>query len=294
MEDTGRRRSSRLAAKGVTTTPRAEPTPKKTAKSVEKPTPNKRAKRKIADVILPEAKKTKTVEEKKLPETANENNIEENNTVAPMEVEENESLASSKVEQNDEPAEDKKIETPLKDATSEIVENNLTADVVEKETEQVEEVSEVIEEPIVQKDNTEPLKNNDVSLDADSKPEPPINVVESNGTDEKQEEEKEIIEIVEEKINNDIDAAKEVTSNGDTTNEIKSNGNESELVEQNAKVIETDLKAAVTATTPASPVIIKELDELERIDLLRPETVNVTVTSEDKTPSVEQSTTVMS
>ncbi|VVC27147.1 Hypothetical protein CINCED_3A007643 [Cinara cedri] len=294
-QDNGRRRSSRLAAKGVTTPSRTESASKKSAKSVEKPTPNKRAKRKIAEVALPDAKKTKTAEEKS-PGEINENNVEKTNAT-PMDVEVKESLSSSEVEKNED------IETMLIEIKQpEIVENNLidvdiekkeeVADTIAVSEEAVSEetvsekpvsektVSETADEP-VKKDITEPL-NNDVSQDTEPKPDPVIVVENSKGNDNKEEE------VAEEQLNNDVDAVKDV--NGDVNEVESTNGNELEAVEQNNGDIETDLKAAVTATIPAANTILSNNDvsELENVA----ETVNVT--PDDKAPNVDQSTTVVS
>jgi len=89
----GRRRSSRLAARGVTTTtPKVETIAKKTAKTPEKP---KRAKRKTTEgvVELPEAKKTKTTNKDDevgvVQQEQTTNSVEKNNVsvvIAPMDV----------------------------------------------------------------------------------------------------------------------------------------------------------------------------------------------------------------
>lgn len=112
-QEGGRRRSSRLAARGVST-PKTE-TIKKALKSSEKP---KRTKRKTAEEVveLSETKKNKTSEE-----IDNPNDIEKNEVsdVTPMDEAANE----TNVEETDKPTIEDKTDTLAQDSTEEIIEN---------------------------------------------------------------------------------------------------------------------------------------------------------------------------
>ncbi|KAL4100620.1 hypothetical protein QTP88_020658 [Uroleucon formosanum] len=312
----GRRRSSRLAARGIVTTPKAEIIVKKTAKSSEKP---KRSKRKTTEetVELPEAKKTKTddIDNPKKNET---NNVDENDVsgISPMDVDnvgETNVSPPSDVEKKDLPTVEEKTDELLEDSKDQEAVEKLPATNNEKEgdnksvDETEDEKSEVTEEPIKVKDPeiTEPPKN-DTSQD-EAKQEP-VALENTNGKSE----EKEKIESVEE-IVNDIGfcvATKDiVTPNGDTDEQVKSTNGDGSVTDIEAiepikalhdetnHVEETDLKA-VTATTantttnndaPIVDQVEKELDKAADnvVD-------NISASADDNAPKVDQLSTVVS
>lgn len=316
----GRRRSSRLAARGVTT-PRTEVTVKKTVKSSEKP---KRSKRKTTEEVieLPEAKKTKTEnktssDEIDNVETNNANDVEKNE-VSAMDVDNNETnvLPSSNVEENDKPTIEDKTDVPTQDSKEqEIVENipvakedkekvdaSLSTD--DKKPEAAED-SAKIKDP----ETTEPPKN-DVSQE-ETKPEPVVSE-NSNGTIG----EKETVEPVEvTKIDTGFRVATKdtLTSNGNANDKVKpeiksTNGDQSiqkleandavkALREDKNHTIETEIKAVTTPTiiitttnNDASSVeqVEKELDKtVENVD-------NKSISVDDNAPNVDQSSTIVS
>jgi len=312
----GRRRSSRLAARGIVTTPKAEIIVKKTVKSSEKP---KRSKRKTTEEIieLPEAKKTKTEDKTASddidnPEENKTNNVDENDVsgISPMDVDnvEETNVSPSDVEKKDLKTVEEKTDVLLEDSKDQKAVEKLpvTNDDKEKDNKSVDETedekSETTEELIKVKDPeiTEQPKN-DTSQD-EAKP-GPVALENTNGKSE----EKEKIESVEE-IVNDIGfcvATKDVvTPNGDADEQVKSNGDES-ITEIEAKepikalhddtnhVEETDLKA-VTATTaittnndaPIVGQVEKELDNV--VDN------NISASADDNAPKVDQLSTVVS
>lgn len=312
----GRRRSSRLAARGIVTTPKAETIVKKTVKSSEKP---KRSKRKTTEetVELPEAKKTKT-DDIDNPEKNETNNVDENDVsgISPMDVdnvEETNVSPPSDVEKKDLPTVEEKTDELLEDSKDQEAVEKLpvTNDEKEKDNKSVDETkdekSEVTEEPIKVKDPeiTEQPKN-DTSQD-EAKQEP-VALENTNGKIE----EKEKIESVEE-IVNDIGfcvATKDiVTPNGDTDEQVKStNGDESitdieaiepikALHDETNHVEETDLKA-VTATTAITtnndaPIV----DQVEKeLDKAADNVVdnNISASADDNAPKVDQLSTVVS
>ncbi|XP_060857256.1 myelin transcription factor 1-like protein [Metopolophium dirhodum] len=313
----GRRRSSRLAARGIVTTPKAEIIVKKTVKSSEKP---KRSKRKTTEetIELPEAKKTKTEDKTSSDEIGNPeenetNNVDENDVsgISPMDVdnvEETNVSPPSDVEKKDLKTVEEKTDVLLEDSKDQEAVEKLpvTKDDKDKDNKSVDETedekSETTEELIKVKDSeiTE-QPNNDTSQD-EAKP-GSVALENTNGKSE----EKEKIESVED-IVNDIGfcvATKDVvTPNGDTDEQVKSNGDESTteieakepikaLHDDTNHVEEKDLKA-VTATTaittnndaPIVDQVEKELDNV--VDN------NISASADDNAPKVDQLSTVVS
>jgi len=312
QEGNGRRRSSRLAARGIVTTPKAETIVKKTVKSSEKP--NKRSKRKTTEetIELPEAKKTKTEDKASSDEIDNPkknktNNVDENDVsgISPMDVdnvEETNVLAPSDAEKKDLPIVEEKTDVPLEDSKDqEVVEKLPVAnDEKEKDNKSIDtedKKSEITEEPIKVKDAeiTEQLKD-----------EPKQESVALENTNGKSDE-KEKIESVEEIVNNDIGfcvATKDVvTPNGNTEEQVKAtNGDEQITVIEASEPIkvlhvETDFKT-VTATTaittnndgPVIEQVEKELDKAAGNVVDN----NINASADDNAPKVDQLSTVVS
>lgn len=316
--NSGRRRSSRLAARGVTT-PRAEAAVKKTVKSSEKP---KRSKRKTTEEVieLPEAKKTKT-ENKTSDEVDNAeiNNASdvEKNEISAMDVDNNDTsvLPPSSEEENAKPTIEDKTDAPTQDSKEQEVIENIP---VAKENKEKIDTSlstddkkqtEAAEDSIKIKDpeTTEPLKN-DV-LQEETKQESVV-LENSNGTSD----EKETVEPVEViKSDNGFCVAKDnITPNGDTNDTVKpeiksTNGDQSlqklevietiKVLEDKNHTIETEIKAVTTPTivitassNDASSVeqVEKELEKtVENVD-------DKSIPADDNAPIVDQSSTVVS
>ncbi|KAL5236641.1 hypothetical protein ACI65C_004051 [Semiaphis heraclei] len=315
QEGTGRRRSSRLAAKGIVTTPKVETIVKKSVKSSEKP---KRSKRKTTEetIELPEAKKTKTEDKTSSdeidnPEKNKTNNVDENDVsgISPMDVDnvEETNVSASDVEKKELPTVEEKTDVPLEDSKDQEVVEKLPVANDEKEKEKSVETedkkSEITEEPIKVKDPEiiEQPKND--SFKDEPRQEPPVALENTNGKSD----EKEKIEPVEETVNNDIGfcvATKDVvTPNGDTEELVKAtNGDDPITVVEEIEPIkvlhvETDLKA-VTATTaiatkndePVNEQVEKELDKAvgNVVDN------NINASADDNAPKVDQLSTVVS
>lgn len=328
QEGNGRRRSSRLAARGIVTTPKADIIVKKTIKTSEKP---KRSKRKTTEEIieLPEAKKTKTEgkasDEVDNPEENETNNVEnvENDVsgISSMDVDNVETNVSppSDEEKKDLPAIEKKTDVvPLEDSEDQEVSKDedlvdeklpVTNDEKDKDNASVEtedDKSEIAEEIIKMKDPelTEQPKK-DVSQD-----EPKQELVALENTNGKSDE-KEIIES-EEIVNNDIGfcvATKDdiVTSNGDTDEQVKStNGDESvtetvaiepfKIYYVDSNHVETDLKAVTTTTAIATNKDVPVVDQVEKeLDKTADNVAdNTSVSADDNAPKVDQLSTVVS
>jgi len=316
----GRRRSSRLAARGIVTTPKAEIIVKKTVKSSEKP---KRSKRKTTEgtIELPEAKKTKTEDktsdEIDNPEENGINNVDENDVsgISPMDVDnvgETNVSPPSEVEKKDLKTVGEKTDVPLEDSKDQEAVEKLpvTNDDKEKDNKSVDETedekSETTEELIKVKDPeiTEQPKNDTSQGEAKQGT---VVLEKTNGKSE----EREKIDSVEE-IVNDIGfcvATKDVvTPNGDTDEQLKSNGDESikelkdnepikAIHDDTNHVEETDAKS-VTATTaittnndaPIVDQVEKELDKAADIVVDN----NISASADDKAPKVDQLSTVVS
>jgi len=329
QEGNGRRRSSRLAARGVMTTPKAESIVKKTLKSSEKP---KRSKRKTTEEIieLPEAKKTKTEEKKSEDKVDNPgknvtndvNNVENDvSGILPMDVEENDISGispidndetnvspPSDVEKKDLPTIEEKTDEPLEDSKDQKVVEKLpvTGDEKEKDNMLVETKDEKpeITEELIKKKDPEITEKPDNDASEDEPKQEPAALENSNG-------ENKTIESVEEIVNNDIGlcvAAKDIiTPNGDTDEQIKSTNGDQSFTEKEAiepiKVlhddtnhVETDLKAVTTTTAistnndePIVEQVEKELDKAAD-DVVD----NISVSADDNAPKVDQLSTVVS
>lgn len=299
-QEGGRRRSTRLAARGVST-PKTETPVKKANKNSEKP---KRAKRKTVEEVveLPDSKKSKTDDDTSFDTTDKPenktNNVEQNDvsSVTPMDED-------NKEENDNKPAVVEKADVSIQDS-KEQTDNNSASN------EKKENIDIVIEEkqPEVNKEPeiVEQLKN-DVSQE---KPlQEPVVLENTNGKID----DKKTVESVKE-INNDNGfcvAAKDITPNGDTDTQIKSTTNGDELVtepeaieptkviyDNTNHVAETDLKPVTTPpsvnTTTNNDVsgveqVAKELDKVvdNAVD-------NVTVSADDNAPKVDQSSTIVS
>lgn len=310
-QDTGRRRSSRLAARGVTT-PKTEVVVKKTLKSSEKP---KRTKRKINEDIekLTDAKKTK-IEEKTHNEVETHKERKTNDIVMKdvsvvIEMDENNIKANmmlSKAEQNNKPIIEKKpavISTEPCKQTMDIDEKK-EVDVPLESSD--ENQTETTEEPTkVKEPENNDQKENDVSQDETKQESVCLENV--NGKkDEKETVEEEIIKSdIELCVNKDT-----VTPNGDTGDQEKpANGDEpvaetetiepiTVLQDDTNHIIETDLKAvsiptiAITASNTDTTSV--EGDEKELDKVVNNVVDNMSVTVENNTPNVDQSSTVVS
>lgn len=252
----GRRRSSRLAARGITTTPKAETAVKKIAKSSEKP---KRAKRKTAEEVieLPEAKKTKTDKPNNEVNNPKEetHNVEKNDSsavVTPIDVEnvETDGCPPSSIKNNAlQTVEEKTDENaPLKDSKEEVGEK--TSSEVEKDIVAAPAIDdktkpEVIKEPI----KIIEQEKNDVRQ---GEPEQEPIVLTNSESDDKK-----TVELVVEAVKNDngicVTAKDTATPNGNIVEQVKATngGNKSDAVEpikvlndNTNHVVETDLKSA--------------------------------------------------
>lgn len=300
-QEGGRRRSTRLAARGVST-PKTETPAKKTIKSSEKP---KRAKRKtIEEVVeLPDSKKSKTEDETSFdttdkPENNKTNNVEQNDVSAVTPMDED-----NKEENDNKPSVIEKVDVSIQDSKEQTDKNSASNDKKENIDIALEEKQpEVAKEPEI----VEQLKN-DVSQEKDLQE--PVVLENTNGKID----DKKPVESVKE-INNDNGfcvAAKDITPNGDTDTQIKSTTNGDELITESeaiepTKVIydntnhvaETDLKAVTTPlsvnTTTNNDVSGVEQD-VKELDKVVDNTVdNMTVSADDNAPKVDQSSTVVS
>lgn len=283
-QESGRRRSSRLAARG---TPSKAESVKKPIKSVEKP---KRSKRKTTEeaIELPEAKKTKTEETSDELDSSIEKKSNDVSGITPMDEENVEADVSLTpiVEQNENPAVEEKTDIP----DSKEKEDNELNSVAKDEKVDKSLTNDDEEKPTLIKDaeNVEQPKN-DVSK------EEPVAVEDTNGKNDDQEK----IEPVEETLKNDIEflgASKDITPNGDTNDQVKSNGDKS-ITEPEAiepiKVLhdntnhlaETDLKT-VTATSK------NEVSNVEQVGKVGEIAADNTV--EDNASNVDKPSTVIS
>lgn len=123
-QESGRRRSSRLAARGIITTPKAEIIVKKAnVKSSEKP--NKRSKRKTTEEIieLPEPKKSKT-EDKSSSDEVEENEVDN--------VAKNDISGISPMDVDEPPIKEKKDLTKVEEKTAVPLEDSKDEEVVDK------------------------------------------------------------------------------------------------------------------------------------------------------------------
>lgn len=286
-QESGRRRSSRLAARG---TPTKAEIVKKPIKSVEKP---KRSKRKTTEeaIELPEAKKTKTEETSDELDSSVENKANDVSGVTPMDEEnvETDVTLPPIVEQNVTPAVEEKTDIPDSKekeddeinsvAKDENVDKSLTID----EEDKPEEKPTLIKEPEIAEQ-----PKNDVSK------EEPVALEDTNG---KSDEEK--IESAVETEKNDVEfrvANKDITSNGNTNDQLKSNGDKS-ITEPEAiepiKVLhdntnhltETDIKT-VTATSKND---VSNAEQVEKVgDIVTDNTID------DNTSNVDKPSTVLS
>lgn len=229
QESGNRRRSSRLAARGVATTPKPEIVVKKSLKSTEKP---KRSKRKTSEEASETSisKKTKTEEKKssKALDEEKEKEINDVSTDVPMDVDNIEStvLTSSNVETNDKPEVEEKTDAPLQDSKDqEVIEKtsvttndekkdstSLPIDKMEKP--QATEEPEIKEEPADEKEVTEPKETksteqltNNVSQEEPKQQDPVL----ENGNDKNDGEK--VVQSAEENEKSDTtNATKDVTT----------------------------------------------------------------------------------
>lgn len=330
----GRRRSSRLAARGIMTTPKAESIVKKTLKSSEKP---KRSKRKTTEEIieLPEAKKTKTEEKKSEDkvdnpgknETNDVNNVEndvsgispmdvENDIsgISPIDVDNDETNVSppSDVEKKDLPTIEEKTDEPLEDPKDQKVVEKLpvTGDEKEKDNVSVEtkdEKPEITEELIKMVEDPEVTEKPENDVSQDEPKQEPVALENSNGKNN----ENKTIESVEEIVNNDIElcvAAKDIiTPNGDTDEQVKSTNGDQSITEKEAiepiivlhddtNHVETDLKGVTTTTAITTNNDEPIVEQVEKeLDKAGANVVdNISVPADDNAPKVDQLSTVVS
>lgn len=272
-----RRRSSRLAARGVVGTPRAEVV-KKPPKTSEKP---KRSKRKTSEEIieLPDAKKIKTEvttssdEINKAEDNKTNNLTNDLSAVTPINVDNIE----NNEEPNDKSANDELTEkiiekTPVNNEEKEKIDSSLKAD----DEEQIKNL-EITEQP---KNEVE----ESISI--------PVKLENSNGNDE---------------VAKPVDNIEFSTANGDTEEmKLTTNGNksapESEAIEpikvrhgDTNHVVETELIKAIPVTAITN--INKDASndgQVTKEHVVENSVGNVAVTADAKAPIVDQSSTVMS
>lgn len=272
-----RRRSSRLAARGVVGTPRAEVV-KKPPKTSEKP---KRSKRKTSEEIieLPDAKKIKTEvttssdEVNKAEDNKTNNLTNDLSAVTPINVDNIE----NNEEPNDKSANDELTEkiiekTPVNNEEKEKIDSSLKAD----DEEQIKNL-EITEQP---KNEVE----ESISI--------PVKLENSNGNDE---------------VAKPVDNIGFSTANGDTEEmKLTTNGNksapESEAIEpikvrhgDTNHVVETELIKAIPVTAITN--INKDASndgQVTKEHVVENSVGNVAVTADAKAPIVDQSSTVMS
>lgn len=307
-QEGGRRRSTRLAARGVASPIAESPVVKKAVKSTEKP---KRAKRKpTEDVVdLPDSKKSKS---------------EENSSDETDKPEENKTNNIEKIEEVDEPAipsikKDSQDEDDIPRVTGVIVRKNTDESIPDSKTqddnisdaddkkEVVEDSEESANEEKQQPETQEPevaeQQKNDVSQEK-----PDLVAVENNGDDKKTAESvKAII------VNNDNGfcvAAKDlVTSNGDTDAQINTANGEKETPKPEAvepikvlhdntnHVAENDLKSVTSATvntTSNNDVSGVEQVEKEQDKVIDNANDEIIVSTNDSAPNVDQPSTIVS
>jgi len=321
-QETGsvRRRSSRLAARGITTTPKVETTGKKTAKSSEKP---KRTKRKTNEEVieLPEVKKTKTdnklddkLEDAKEVKT---NNVEKNvsDVITPMDV-------------------DNVVETYVSPPSN--VKNNNALQTVGEKTDEISKE----EEKVGVKTSSEIEKDKTAASLADDKVQPvaakdPIKIIEQENSDVSQKEQEQepvaldntttngdndkgkaelMVESVKKDIGLFVTAKDTVTPNGNIVDQTKAtNGDDKPVAESEAiepskvlndntnHVVETDLKAITinTATITASnndTLNVEQVGKEVEAKVVDDSTVdNASVLAGDNAPNaVDQTSTLVS
>jgi len=309
----GRRRSSRLAARGITT-PKAETAVKKTAKSSEKP---KRAKRKTAEEVieLPEAKKTKTDDQpdNKVNDPKEEtNDVEKNDAsavIAPTDVVNVETDGSppSGVKNNDLQTVGEKTDenASLKDSKEEEV-CEKTSSEVEKHIVAAPAIDDKIQPEIIKESIqiTEHEKNDVPKGEPEQEP-----VALDNNMTKSESDDKKTVELVVEAVKNDIGfcvtAKDTATPNGNIVEQVKAtNGdNKSEAIEpikglndNTNHVVETDLKS-VTINNAAITTSNNDTSSVEQVEKeVEAKFVdNASVLAGDNTPSaVDQTSTFVS
>jgi len=169
-QESGRRRSSRLAARGVVLTPRAEAAVKKTLKSSEKP---KRTKRKTTEeeiIELPEAKKSKS-ETKTIPdevdEPANIKTIEKNDISDVEPIDENdkkEDIKKDDIKNDDIKKEDIKKDDIKKDDIKKEDEDDKKEDINKEDIKKEDIKKEDIKKEDIKKED---IKKEDIKKEDD-------------------------------------------------------------------------------------------------------------------------------
>lgn len=306
-QEGGRRRSTRLAARGVASPKVESPVVKKTVKSTEKP---KRAKRKpTEDVIdLPDSKKSKSEEnssdETDKPEESKTNNIEK--------IEKTDELAipSLKKDNQDEDDIPRVTGVIVRKNTDESIPDSEKQDDTISDADDKKDVAEDSEEsvseekqPETQESGVAEQQKNDVSQEK-----PDIVAIENNGDDKKTAESvKAVI------FNNDNGfcvAAKDlVTSNGDTDAQINTANGEKEVSKPEAvepikvlhdntnHVAENDLKSVTSATvntTSNNDVSGVEQVEKEQDKVIDNANDDIIVSTNDSAQNVDQPSTILS
>lgn len=316
-QETGsvRRRSSRLAARGITTTPKAETIVKKTTKSSEKP---KRAKRKTNEEVieLSEVKKTKTddkLDDKlEVSKEVKTNNIEKNVSVVitPMDVENVESYVSSlSIVKNNalQTVGEKTDDTSLEDSKEEENVGVKTSSEIEKDKIAAPSTDDKVQPEVAK----EPIKiieqeKNDVS----QKEQEPVAL--DNSTTNGDNEDKGKVELMVETVKKDIGlfvASKDtVTSNGNIVDQTKAtNGDDKPVTKSEAieptkvlndntnHVVETDLKA-ITINTAAITASNNDTLNVEQVgkEVEAKVVDDNTVAGDNASNAVDQTSTLVS
>lgn len=326
-QETGsvRRRSSRLAARGITTTPKVETIVKKTAKSSEKP---KRAKRKTNEEVIEslETKKTKTddklddkLEDSKEVET---NNVEQNVSavITPMDVDNvvetyvsppsivknNNALQTAGEKTDDTSLEDSKEEEKVGVKASSEIEKDKTAEPSTDDKVQ----PEVAKEPI----KVIEQEKNDVSQKEREQEPVALDNTTTNGDNNDKGEVELMVETVKKDTGFFVTAKDTVTPNGNIVDQTKAtNGNDKPVTESEAieptkvlndntnHVVETDLKsitintAAITASNNDTLNVEQVGKEVEAKVVDDNAVDNASVLAGDNAPNaVDQTSTLVS
>jgi len=326
----GRRRSSRLAARGIMTTPKTD-TVKKTLKTSEKP---KRSKRKTTEetIELPDAKKTKTEDKISSDKADNPGENETNNVdnvendisgISPMDVENDVSGISPMDADNVEtdvilPSDEKKDLPTIEEKTDVSLEDSKDQKVVEKlpvindEKEkdktsvEIEDTKPEITEEVIKMKDPEITEKPENDVSQDEPKQEPVALENSNGKNN----EKKTVESVEDIVNNDIGlrvATKDnVTPNGDTEEQVKSTNGDQSITEEaiepikvlhdDTNHVETDLKAVTTTTAITTNNDVPIVEQVEKeLDKVADNVVdNISVSADDNAPNVDQLSTVVS
>lgn len=285
-QEGGRRRSTRLAAKGAS--PKVETPVKRTVKkSDEKP---KRAKRKE-----PEEEVIDSMESKKFKVSSDETEKPDEHKINDIEKVDEPDVSSLNKEENENPTTEQKDDEPVSDSQKE-PESNSTANKKEDIVIDEKSIDEQILEVAAQLQNDEP----------EEIPEPVSMDKNGNSYNDK------VVESIK-TINNDngfcVTEKDSVTSNGDAEAQINTANGEKEepkpesvepikvLHDNTNHVAENDLKSVTLPvsinTTPNNVVLDVKQDEKEQDKVVDSE-INITVSANDNAPNMDQTPAIVS